>query len=225
MVEELISKDKLVFSFTLTYILLITTGTVTFIEAIRTKVPLIRHIFNLETVISIVAGFFYAKFVEKIKESYDNDEPLDWQNIMKTRYLDWAITTPLMLMVLINVIAHHNGVSPKIQVYAIIIALNYIMLYMGYKGEVEESNNLYFIIGFLAFFLMFFIIFVLYVRPKYNAFNYGLFFFFFIVWSVYGVVYKLDIKNKNIAYNVLDLISKCFVGLGLWVYFSKMFRA
>jgi len=224
MVEDILTKDKLIFSFTLTYILLITTGTITFIEAMRTKVPLIRHIFNLETAISIIAGYFYGKFVQNIKESYENKQEIDWQDIVKTRYLDWAITTPLMLMVLINVIVHHNNQSPSIQVYLVILVLNYVMLYMGYIGESKKNNNLEFIIGSAAFLAVYGIIYFLYVRPKYNLFNYFLFFFFFIVWSFYGLVYRLDVKTKNIAYNVLDLVSKCFVGIGLWVYFSKMFK-
>jgi hypothetical protein len=61
MSDDLVSKDRLIFSFTLTYILLLTTGTVTLIEALRTKIPLVRHIFNLETVISIIAGYFLFK--------------------------------------------------------------------------------------------------------------------------------------------------------------------
>ena len=142
MINEQISKDKLIFSFTLTYILLITTGTITLIEALRTKIPLVRHIFNLETVISIIAGYFYSKFVDKIKESYKEGKPIDWQEIIKTRYLDWAITTPLMLMVLINVIAHHNRRSPSVRVYFLIILLNYTMLYLGYRGEFVKNNLL-----------------------------------------------------------------------------------
>jgi bacteriorhodopsin len=224
MSDDLISKDKLVFSFTLNYILIITTGTITLIEALRTKIPLVRHIFNLETVISIIAGYFYSKFVDRIKESFAGGKPVDWLEIIKTRYLDWAITTPLMLMVLINVIAHHNRKSPSIRVYFLIILLNYIMLYLGYRGEFVKRNILYFIGSFLAFFLMFGIIFFLYVKPKYNTFNYALFFFFFIVWSLYGIVYKMDLKNKNITYNYLDLVSKCFVGIGLWLYFTNMFK-
>ena len=55
-------------SFTLTYILLITTGTITIIEALRTKNPVVRHIFNLETVISIIAGYFYSIFVSIIEK-------------------------------------------------------------------------------------------------------------------------------------------------------------
>jgi hypothetical protein len=55
MSEDLVSKNRVIFLFTLTYVLLITTGTVTLIEALRTKIPLVRHIFNLETVISVIA--------------------------------------------------------------------------------------------------------------------------------------------------------------------------
>jgi bacteriorhodopsin len=224
MSDDLVSKDRLIFSFTLTYVLLLTTGTVTLIEALRTKIPLVRHIFNLETVISIIAGYFYSKFVDRIKESFKERKPIDWQEIIKTRYLDWAITTPLMLMVLINVIAHHNRRSPSIRVYFVIILLNYTMLYLGYRGEFIKQNILYYIGSFLAFFIMFGLIFFLYVKPKYNTFNYALFFFFFIVWSLYGIVYKMDLKTKNITYNYLDLVSKCFVGIGLWLYFTNMFK-
>jgi bacteriorhodopsin len=224
MSDNFVSKDRLIFSFTLTYVLLITTGTITLIEALRTKIPLVRHIFNLETVISIIAGYFYSKFIDRIKESFSEGKPIDWQEIIKTRYLDWAITTPLMLMVLINVIAHHNKRSPSIRVYFLIILLNYIMLYLGYLGEFTKQNILYYIGSFLAFFIMFGLIFFLYVKPKYNTFNYALFFFFFVVWSLYGIVYKMDLKTKNITYNYLDLVSKCFVGIGLWVYFTNIFK-
>ena len=55
------------YSFVITYILLLTTGTITFIEAMRTQVPAVRHIMNLETCISIVAGYFYSVFVQKIE--------------------------------------------------------------------------------------------------------------------------------------------------------------
>ena len=223
MVDLLQTKDSLVFSFTLTYVLMITTGTITLIEALRTKIPLVRHIFNLETVISIIAGYFYGKFVSKINESFEGGKPINWEEIVRTRYLDWAITTPLMLLVFMNVLAHHQNHTPKFQVYLLVVLLNYFMLYTGYKGELLKDNNGYYVMSFMAFFLMFGIIYWLYVRPKYVRFNYVLFFVFFVIWSMYGVVYKMDIRTRNIVYNVLDLIAKSFVGIGLWVYFTHLF--
>ena len=79
-------------TFYITYVFLITTGSVTFIEALATKDPSIRHILNIETVISIVAGFFYSQFVTLVK-----DTP-NYTQLIQTRYLDWSITTPFMLL-------------------------------------------------------------------------------------------------------------------------------
>ena len=56
------------FSFYTTYVFLMTTATITFIEAMRTNITEIRNILNLETCVSIVAAFFYAKFVTIIED-------------------------------------------------------------------------------------------------------------------------------------------------------------
>jgi len=220
--DTLIPKDTLALSFTLTYILLITTGTITLIEALRAKNPLVRHIFNLETVISVIAGYFYSTFVEKINKT--SIDKIDWTIFTKTRYIDWAITTPIMLVVLMIALGQHINMKPSLLTYGIVLLLNYIMLYCGYAGEngiISRTTGLY--TGFVAFFIMFYIIFHQLVQPNYVLFNVVLFTFFFIVWSMYGIVYKLDNRRKNIALNVLDLISKCFVGIGLWVYFTGIF--
>jgi len=220
--DKLIPKDTLASSFTLTYILLITTGTITLIEALRAENPLVRHIFNLETVISVIAGYFYSTFVEKINKI--PIDKIDWADFTKSRYVDWAITTPIMLVVLMIALGQHIHMKPSLLTYGIVLLLNYVMLYCGYAGEngiISRTTGLY--TGFVAFFIMFYIIFHQLVQPNYVVFNVILFTFFFIVWSMYGIVYKLDSRRKNIALNVLDLISKCFVGIGLWVYFTGIF--
>ena len=83
-------------TFYITYVFLLTTATITFIEAMRTSNAKIRNILNLETCISVVAAYFYGLFVEKIK-----DKQIDYRNINLTRFTDWAITTPIMLLVLL----------------------------------------------------------------------------------------------------------------------------
>ena len=109
-------------SFYFTYIFLITTGTICFIEALRNPVPQIRHIMNLETCISVVAGYFYGLFVAKInkaeKDAQENPEQnkneeseLPLEKINDMRYTDWAISTPLMLLVLCMVIRFHHPVQ------------------------------------------------------------------------------------------------------------------
>ena len=83
-------------TFYVTYVFLLTTATITFIEAMRTNVSRVRHILNLETCISVVAAYFYGVFMEKINKQ----ENVDYKEINIVRYTDWAITTPIMLLVL-----------------------------------------------------------------------------------------------------------------------------
>ena len=55
------------YSFYITCAFLVTTGTITFIEALRTPIAPMRHILNLETCISIVAAYFYGKFITMLE--------------------------------------------------------------------------------------------------------------------------------------------------------------
>ena len=211
------------FSFVITYILLLTTGTITFIEAIRTQIPAVRHIMNLETCISIVAGYFYFVFVEKIEDFSKNDKPIDWKDITITRYIDWSITTPMMLIVLCLVLGQNTNIPLKLSVITSILILNYIMLFIGYLGE---SNKLLqqtaMILGFLPFILMFGIIYNTFIKPKYVKTNVTLFSTFVSIWAIYGIAYMFNEEYKNILMNILDCMAKCFVGLGLWAYYTKI---
>ena len=62
--------DLIVNTFYTTYVFLITTGTITFIESLRTKEEKVRNILNLETCISVIAAFFYGKFVKDLDKGY-----------------------------------------------------------------------------------------------------------------------------------------------------------
>lgn len=211
------------FSFSITYIFLLTTATITFIEAMRTNTPSVRHVLNLETAISVIAGYFYSVFLEKISAYEKDDKMVDWADMTATRYIDWSMTTPLMLLALCLVLSQNIGKSITLKIIAGVIALNYAMLYIGHLGEVKSMTRINAtLLGFVAFFGMFYLIFSNYVAPVYNKSNYILFWFFVIVWGLYGVVYLLNEEYKNITMNILDCIAKCFVGLGLWAYFSKI---
>jgi len=209
-------------SFMITYILLLTTATVTFIEALRTNVPEIRHILNLETCISLVAAYFYSIFTSQIDEFGKKDIPVDWADITKTRYLDWAITTPLMLLTLCVVLGMCTNKKVQLRTMIAIVTFNYIMLYSGYLGETKAiSRFVATAVGFTGFFAMFTLVYITLVRPKYCLENYVMFSVYLTIWGLYGVVYLFEESYKNIAMNVLDCFAKCFVGLGLWLYYSK----
>ena len=118
-------KDKAVrFSFYITYAFLMTTATVTFIEAIRTSDIKIRNILNLETCISVVAAFFYGVFMKKIKDV----EEINYKDITVNRYVDWSITTPIMLLVLVLAFCYNTGQKVTLYSFLLILVLNYGML-------------------------------------------------------------------------------------------------
>ena len=212
------------YSFYITYVFLITTGTITFIEAMRTNDIRIRNILNLETCISIVAAFFYSKFVTTLEAT--TEDKIDYKEINRTRYVDWSITTPMMLLVLVlSFIYNSKADTMSIYSYMKILALNYGMLGSGYLGEIGVlpfvPANL---VGFAFFGTLFAYMYKTYLSGKNNKTNTMLFSAFLIIWSIYGVAYFMEDIPKNITYNILDLFAKCFVGIFFWAYFTKIFH-
>ena len=102
-------------TFYITYVFLLTTGTITFIEAMRTEDSKVRNILNLETCISVVAAYFYGQFVDRIKT-----EGLDYKKINETRYTDWMITTPIMLLVLCLALVYNSKTELAFSKYLLI---------------------------------------------------------------------------------------------------------
>jgi len=216
--------DLVKFTFYLTYVLLITTGTITFIEALATKNPTVRHVMNLETCISIIAGYFYSQFVEKVTTA--NGGVINYKEINETRYYDWFITTPLMILALMIALSYNNKQSIHVGTYVSAVLLNFGMLYSGYLGEKNTiSKTTGCVVGFAFFAALFAIVYYTFVKGSSNSFNFLLFGVYIAIWGLYGFVYLLDEENKNIIYNILDVTAKAFVGLGLWTYFTKILVA
>lgn len=210
--------DMVRFSFMIVYSIMMTTATITFIESLRTNVPEARHVLNLETCISVVAGYYYGQFITKINTP---SVEIDWSEITKLRYIDWSITTPLMLITLCIVLANNAKKIIHFTTMASIIVLNYIMLGVGYYGVAYPQYKILALIGgFIPFFAMFYLIYINFYGK--SVANKILFNLYLVVWGMYGVVYLFSDVYKNICMNILDLIAKCLIGLGLWGYYTKI---
>jgi hypothetical protein len=210
-------------SFQMSYIILLTTATITFIESMRTDKPLLRHIFNLETCVSLVAGYFYSLFLEKLKYFEETKQKIDWKEMTLLRYMDWVITTPMMLIALCASLAYNIKKPVVFFPVLVIIALNYVMLGLGYLGEINSLDKVTAATSsFVAFFAMFGVIYYYFVSPKYHCTNRALYSIFLFIWSMYGVVYFFQEEAKNICLNILDVLSKGLVGIGLWMYFTNV---
>jgi len=232
-------------SFYFTCVFLITTGTITFIESLRTPIPHIRHIMNLETCISIVAAYFYSLFIKEIEtaekdtklkpkstnEHNEHNENIEAiipiKKINDMRYSDWVITTPLMILVLSLVLSYENKVAIKLSSVVALIVFDYLMLVSGYLGEIGKiSRASGTIAGYAGFFLLFGTIWKTYMcGSKVTNQSKIVFGVYFILWTLYGVAYQATEGTKMLSYNILDLIAKALVGICFWLYLAKVIKA
>jgi len=200
-------------TFTASYLVLIGYTGLTLIEALRTNNTNVRHVMNIETTVSLVAGLAYSIFNEMIKQP-----TVDLREITKIRYIDWSITTPLIILVIL--LFYGGSIHPLASVYGTLILLNWGMLAAGYLGEQGSIDKMAgCLVGFLFFAAMLYTLYSCCIPAKAN---HAVFFIFAIIWSFYGIAYMLDEEKKNIAYNVLDVISKAIFGVVLYLYYGKV---
>lgn len=144
------------------------------------------------------------------------------QNITPYRYLDWIITTPTMLITLMAFLDKDNNNNlynyiQKNKYFIIkIIVLNLIMLLFGLAGELKYLDyDSAIILGFIPFIYYFKLIHDKYIIEKTSSENVNTYWFYFIIWSLYGIVAFLSYEYKNSAYNIIDLFSKNFFSVFL----------
>jgi len=146
------------------------------------------------------------------------------QNITPYRYLDWIITTPTMLITLMAFLDKdknkdnnlYNYIQKNKYFIIKIIVLNLIMLLFGLAGELKYLDyNSAIILGFIPFIYYFKLIHDKYIIEKTSSENVNTYWFYFIIWSLYGIVAFLSYEYKNSAYNIIDLFSKNFFSVFL----------
>lgn len=202
-------------SFAVAYVVLFSFTIVTLIQALTTTDAVARHVLNLETAVSVVAGYFYMRFAAMAQaRGFDPAETLPY------RYLDWSITTPMLLLALMLYLSHVNGGRGGVKWGAFLaaVALNYAMLAAGYAGDSGRVDHAF--AGVVSFGFFAALVAVVWSVCRCHR---ALFYVFAALWSLYGVVYFLrDDRKKAIAYNALDVASKAVVGVYMWLYFGRV---
>jgi hypothetical protein len=185
---------------------------------VPSKFGIIRQLLMLEISVQFVEGLFYLWLVLNFASAKD---------VTPKRYVDWSITTPTMLITLVLYLIYTNhkekNNTTQLEFFDLIVKnsgnittillLNWSMLIFGYLGEkqiIPTTAGVF--LGFIPFLLYYFIIYVNYVR---SSFGFKLFLYFFIFWSLYGVVAIFPYYLKNASYNILDIFSKNFFGIFL----------
>mmetsp|Transcript_34399 Transcript_34399/g.70948 ORF Transcript_34399/g.70948 Transcript_34399/m.70948 type:complete len:255 (+) Transcript_34399:136-900(+) len=188
--------------------------------------PGVRKFYYINSFICGVATFAYFAMISG----------MGWETIMGcrqlfyVRYIDWAITTPLMIMNL-GLLAGEDPV-----LIAAIMGSDVAMIFCGYMGSVALVPTvkwLWFIIGLAVYAPVVFAI-VRIFRQKVIDINdvdrielYGkVSLLTIVVWSLYPFVWLLSVgvgafgvSAESISYAILDVTSKCFFSF-LIVQFS-----
>lgn len=172
-----------------------------------------RDLLKVELGVQTVEFIFYIWMVY----NFSNIE-----NITPYRYLDWIVTTPTMLVTLIAYLDENKKenlydyvVENKTFIIEIVV-LNLMMLIFGLLAELNYMDyKTGIILGFAPFIRYFKLIYDKYMNKNSSDNKVKIYWFFFIVWSLYGIVAFLPYEKKNTAYNILDLLSKNLFGVFL----------
>jgi len=187
---------------------------------VRKKDTILIDILKLETLVQFIELVFYI---------WMSQTDININTIASRRYIDWVITTPTMLLSTImfmkyqesneknsnKYITSYNFVKEYNEDIKKILSYNLLMIIFGYLGEINKINKINKIysisIGFYFFILCFNLIYNKFA--KYSIEGKKLYKFLFIVWGLYGIAAMFPNIEKNISYNILDIIAKNFYGL------------
>ena len=93
-----------------------------------------------------------------------------------------------------------------------IVGVNFLMLMVGFLGELNILNKrVSLILGFVFFIINFSFIYYYYVKDFSR--NKWIFNTITFLWGLYGIAYLFSSDTKNTSYNILDVFSKNFYGL------------
>ena len=188
---------------------------------------LFRQLLKMEFGVQMVEMVFYVWMIYNYTSI---------SNITPKRYYDWIITTPIMLVTLMAYLDSSQYkdifefISTNKYLLSKVVIANLAMLLFGLLGEHGViPYNLAIYLGFIPFLYYFYLIYQQYFMEDKFKFKTkdkkSLYWFFFVVWSLYGISAFLPYVLKNTAYNILDLFSKNVFGVFLvyiiWTYRIK----
>ena len=213
---------------TLSLILQIVIGIVSlhgFFVKIPKKDNILKDILGMETIVQFVEFAFYIWMSLAL---------LNVERMASRRYIDWVITTPVMLISTIIFMKYNFYKEQSKESFTLkeffqddrdnvikLVLYNLGMLVFGYLGENNIIPKYLGVpIGFVFFFLAFRLIYTEYAID--TSIGKKLFYFMFIIWSLYGVVSVMPPNIKNTSYNILDIIAKNFYGLFIYYRIVKI---
>jgi hypothetical protein len=190
---------------------------------VNLKDEFLKDLLKLELFVQIIEFIFYIWLILYFDKTSRNITPI--------RYLDWAVTTPIMLVTLSAFLNHDESKPTRFShflsdhSYSIIkiVMLNAAMLFFGFIGEISYLNPyISTFLGFIPFALNFKYIKDTFLPSSKDKSKIFLFYWFVFFWSLYGVFALMNYTIKNTGYNILDIFAKNFFGIFLaYIIFLK----
>jgi len=184
---------------------------------------LLKDLLKVELFVQVIEFIFYIWLFFYFKRGSRNITPF--------RYLDWFITTPLMLITLSSFLKYDGNTPSRLSEFLStntgsivkIVLLNAGMLFFGLMGEIGYlTPYVSTALGFIPFALNFKYIKDTFLPSSEDTLKNGLFYWFVFFWALYGVFAVMNYRIKNTGYNILDIFAKNFFGLFLaYIIWSK----
>jgi bacteriorhodopsin len=180
------------------------------------KDELLKDLLKVEFVVQIIEFTFYIWLLYYFKQISTN--------ITVFRYVDWAFTTPMMLITLSGFLHSNGKKSPRLWNFISnhpgpiinIVLLNAAMLLCGLIGELGYlSPYVSTALGFIPFAINFKYIKDTFLHYSEDKVKNSIFNWFVFFWALYGVFALMNHTYKNAGYNILDIFSKNFFGVFL----------
>ena len=175
----------------------------------------------LETIVQFVELAVYIVIVARFH----------LETMAATRYFDWVITTPIMLLTTVVYMAYSTAQERKAAPIKLvpflkdprnkrpliaILGCNMGMLTFGYLGEIGViPRAAAWLVSSIFFVGAFGILYTEYARK--SVIGMRLFAAMFGIWSLYAVAYLLSSVHKNVMINGLDIVAKNIFGIFLAV--------
>lgn len=183
----------------------------------------LKDLLRVELVVQVIEFIFYIwlfTYFHRVS-----------RNVTPYRYIDWSLTTPLMLITLSGYLHYDGSTATRLGDFVYnnggslvkIVLLNALMLLSGFIGELGYlSPYVSTAIGFVPFIVNFKYIKDTFLPSSEDKFKNAVFYWFVFFWSLYGVFAVMNYTIKNIGYNILDIFAKNFFGLFLaYIIWSK----
>lgn len=176
---------------------------------------ILKSVLTLETIVQVIQLSFYTWYSFQIHRIAD---------VTRHRYVDWIVTTPLMLFTTMVYYEYRNAPETPFTLeefwnrhwkeVLVVGGFNLAMLVFGYLQELGYIGLVTStVFGFAGLFGSFATIYTEFASK--TSSNLPLFWFMAGVWSLYGVAAWFAPTAKNVAYNILDIFAKNFYGVFL----------